>query len=176
MYATTGACDSGERTSSISSLTGSFGAPFTLCATFVISFVSLAEPSPPRPMTIPGREVLMRMRMACLVRSISTDVTYMPRRRFFKKLRMVVSIITFSRYCFGVPANQRDFQSRMTPRRCAYGCTVCVIKLFGCLLGARLLGGRLFLGFRVRFGLRGLLHECSYGTEFDLHDRHRAAH
>src|SRR6185312_11401247 len=101
-------------------------------------------PSPPRPMTRPGREVLMRMRIAFCARSISTEVTYMPRRRFLRKRRIAESTITFVRYSSGVLANQRDFQSRMTPRRCAYGCTVCVI-LFSFSFGFGLLSAGLLL-------------------------------
>src|SRR5665213_692850 len=73
----------------------------------------------------------------------------MPRKRFLKKRRMAASTITLVRYSSGVLANQRDFQSRMMPRRCAYGCTVCVIVFYFAFLARTFLAGALVPSSKV---------------------------
>src|SRR3989338_8841289 len=146
-----------------------------------ISLLNLTEPSPPRPMTNPGRDVFMMTRTDFSLRSISTEVTYAPRKRFLRKRLIAASTQTLWRYFAGDFENQRDFQSRMMPRRCAYGCTVCVILFcLACSLGGggfcccdcfflySLLGGNLLCWLRCLWSFCGK-------SEFEKYSAHRLA-
>src|SRR3989344_3941480 len=148
----------------------------TVRMTASISLLNLTEPSPPRPMTNPGRDVFMMTRTAFSLRSISTEVTYAPRKRFLRKRLIAASTQTFWRYFAGDFENQRDFQSRMIPRRCAYGCTVCVILFCvdgGGFCRCSFLCGGLFGGSLFR-SLGALRRLCRY-SELEKYDTHRLA-
>src|SRR3989344_4671457 len=89
----------------------------TVRMTASISLLNLTEPSPPRPMTNPGRDVFMMTRTAFSLRSISTEVTYAPRKRFLRKRLIAASTQTFWRYfagAFVVCALRFDFFGDVT--------------------------------------------------------------
>src|SRR3989344_7706402 len=101
---------------------------------------------------------------------MSTDLTYAPRKLFLRKRRIAASTHTFCRYFAGDFENQRDFQSRMMPRRCAYGCTVCVILFCcgDCFFLYSLLGGNLLCWLRCLWSFCGK-------SEFEKYNAHRLA-
>src|SRR5581483_10380362 len=97
----------------------------------------------------------------------------MPRNFFERNSRKRISDLRLSWY-LPLPANQRDFQSLMMPRRCEYGCTVCDIKLL-CFLRSLCFYSLLWLLYGL-FCLCGSLWSCfchrSTGIQDDLYVAH----
>jgi hypothetical protein len=82
----------GERISSMSSLISGTEL-FLLQKVLQSCCAALVEPSPERPMIMPGREVLMMTRsLFCVARSISRPPTYMPRSSLQKLAQQDVGL------------------------------------------------------------------------------------
>jgi hypothetical protein len=78
---------------------------------------------------MPVRERFDDNRSDFSLRSISIELTYIPRNLFSNIHASKTSHFKNSLNFLSVP-NQRDFQSLKIPNLCEYGCTVCDIIIF----------------------------------------------